>query len=318
MAVRTEELAGAVTAWHQQGGHVAMATLTMRHRRGGQLATLWDAKADAWSAVVDTSALRRPRAGSALERGNLAGYCHRTEVTDGANGWHVHVHALVFLRDGSRADAAAALAEWKDAATAAWTRRLSHRDGLTPSAEHGVHATALLRPGREAEDCARYVAKDAPDEIARELTGELGKVGRRGNRTQWQTLAAAMAGDRTAIARWAEWETASKGRRALVWTKALRRELVVGDVEDEQAAEDEQRTTILVSVHGQEYRRLRVSGLGLDVLEAAEDAMAWATDAGHTHHEALQAAQDGAVHVLALHGVPEHRMTIPAIARGPT
>jgi len=284
-----------------------MATLTMRHARGDDLTDLWDAKAAAWASVRQSSALRRPVAGSDLDVASLAGYVVKTEVTDGDNGWHLHLHVLVFMRCGP-AEASVGLDAWCAAARPLWGRTLGRR-GYAPGDEHGLRV-ALIRRGHEAGDVAAYVSKDgAPAEaVAREMALDVGKSARGRHRNQWGLLGGAIAGDGVAAARWAEWESSSKGRRAIVWTKALRRELLtVPDLTDEELAAVDEPAVGLVGLHGESWRVVRRSGGVCRLLDAAEDGYRVERDAGGSHWQALQAAQDDVVGLLCDFGVPEHR-----------
>lgn len=273
-AGRVAELEGAVAAWHARGGSCAMVTLTMRHARGDALGDLWDAKGKAWASVRQN---RRVRAAAA--RAGLAGTVCKTECTHGANGWHLHLHVLAFFDVD---DGAAALDDWGPKAFEAWQARLgSWRDAegrqlYAPDVEHG-YVAALVRPGLAAQDVAAYMAKDGgPTEAlaaAHELAGHVDtKHGAAGNVSTWGLLARAMAGDVAARAAWSEWESASKGRRALVWTKALRRELVGADVEDDELAGEELGGEAIAHVHPEAFKRLRRKrrvAVLLDVVEAA-------------------------------------------------
>jgi hypothetical protein len=228
LAERGQELGSALNAWHADGGSVAMVTLTMRHGRGDALAACWDALGDAWAAASGRSRGVRAAKGAA----EVAGWVRRVEVTWGAaHGWHVHIHALMFLR---KPEGAGALGE---AMFAAWAARLG-RVGLTPIRDSGGLDVRVLGLEAAREEAAGYVSKGTyREQVARaamELTGG-GKLGREGNVTPWAILDAARAGDRQARALWAEWEAASFGRRALTWSQGFRDQLV-----DDQERDDDQ------------------------------------------------------------------------------
>jgi hypothetical protein len=228
LAERGAELGSALDAWHADGGSVAMVTLTMRHGRGDTLASCWDALSDAWAAASGRSRGVR-RAKIAAE---VAGWVRRVEVTWGAaHGWHVHVHALVFLRKPDQAQ------QLGEAMFAAWAARLE-RVGLTPMRDSGGLDVRVLGLDQARHEAAGYVAKGTYREqvsrAAMELTGG-GKLGRAGNLTPWGILDAARAGDRQARALWVEWETTSLGRRALTWSQGIREQLV-----DDQERDDDE------------------------------------------------------------------------------
>ncbi|HEY3483633.1 MAG TPA: hypothetical protein VGL02_32625 [Streptomyces sp.] len=211
---------------------------------------------------------RADRADSDGIRGRVGylGMIRATEITVGqANGWHPHIHALVLVggrTEGERGDKRVtgvftpsddALAELEDHFRAVWTRHLAKVDPkFKPSDKHGVDFKRL-ETARDAEDFGRYIAKiqdggksvSPANEIAR---GDL-KRGRHGNMTPFEMLGrigdlmggvveedAEGHGDLSwCLAMWAEYETATKGRRAIEWTRYLRPLLGLdgGDTEDD-------------------------------------------------------------------------------------
>lgn len=230
-AERTDELTLALERAHQQGWKVALLTLTMRHRRGQRLADLWDALSPAWRAAIATD--RRVRRAKQLL--GVQGWVRRVECTHGPNGWHLHVHALVFFDgdpetlDGLRA------AVW-----AGWRRRLGHA-GLDADEAHGIDLRLLSLEQARAE-VASYLNKTTYEaaRAARELAGQTGKTGRQGNRNPFDVLSDLVAlGLAEDLAIWREWEHASRGRRALTWSKGLRRQLLADEPErtDEELAD---------------------------------------------------------------------------------
>lgn len=117
---RAEEIGAAVRECCRRGGRVYMLTLTMRHTRRDALAELWDALSVAWRSTFGGRAWTGQRARSTVRRGRsvvlapvmgdaerfgVAGLVRVVEATygrpgDGGNGWHLHVHALVFSMNG--------------------------------------------------------------------------------------------------------------------------------------------------------------------------------------------------------------------------
>jgi hypothetical protein len=200
-------------------------------------------------------------------RVGYVGMIRATEITvSQENGWHPHIHAIVFVGgalastlDGKKTVGGVfepepeALKELEDHFRGVWTRHLAKVDpAFTPSDEHGVDFKRL-ETARDAEDFGRYVAKiqdghksvSPANELAR---GDL-KRGRHGNMTPFQMLGRIgdlMGGvleDDTeghgdlswCLAKWAEYEKAVSGRRAIEWTRHLRAllGLVGGDTEDD-------------------------------------------------------------------------------------
>jgi hypothetical protein len=116
----------------------------------------WDVLGYAWAAVTSGSTWVK----DSCLFGGLLGWARVVEVTDGANGWHVHVHALLCFADDVSAELVAAgvgarmFGRW---------RRALERKGFDASDEHGWD----LRKAQLGEgDLADYFTK-----MAHEVTG---------------------------------------------------------------------------------------------------------------------------------------------------
>ncbi|MGW3491925.1 replication protein, partial [Streptomyces sp. NPDC001054] len=184
------------------------------------------------------------------DRIGYVGMIRATEVTVGAvNGWHPHIHAIVLVggrTEGQRADkrvvetftpSTSALAEWESHWRATWTRSLRQvNPDFTPDQRHGVDFKAL-RTERDAQDLGEYIAKTQDGRSpALELARADLKGARHGNLTPFQLLGhigdligGAAPDDALpldwSLARWHEYEAATKGRRAIEWTRYLRQML---------------------------------------------------------------------------------------------
>ncbi|MFB7829454.1 hypothetical protein [Streptomyces hydrogenans] len=276
------------------------------------------------------------------DRIGYIGMIRSTEVTVGeVNLWHPHIHAIVFVggrTTGERADTRLAkvfrpsddsLKEWMDHWRAVWTGHLQRvNPKYRPSDEcsipdckcdgkgHGVDFRAL-RTVRDAQTMGEYLAKtqDGKNPAAELARGDL-KEARRGNMTPFQMLF--RIGDLTGgvaeddapghgslvwcLARWHEYERATRGRRAIEWTRYLRTVLGLtgGDTEEDDhdmlAADDaasEFRGGAAVTEEG--WAAVTKAGLDLAATQAAEG-----TDA----NEDPAALTERVREVLALAGVP--------------
>ncbi|MFB6984239.1 hypothetical protein [Streptomyces scopuliridis] len=286
---RAEEITRAVVAWVAMGGTALLVTFTARHAATDRLATLMDAiqgtRADkakeikrragayqrlitggAWAGRKASDGHRHADREGIRDRVGYIGMIRATEITVGqVNGWHPHIHAIVFLggtTTGERADkrvtgtftpSASALAELEGHFRGVWTSHLAKVDKeFKPSDRHGVDFKRL-ETIQDAEDLGKYIAKiqdgDKAISPANELArGDL-KQGRHGNMAPFQLLGrlgdlmggvpedeADGHGDQPwCRAKWAEYETATKGRRAIEWTRYLRPLLGIegGDTEDD-------------------------------------------------------------------------------------
>ncbi|NUO40570.1 MAG: hypothetical protein HOV82_00890 [Streptomyces sp.] len=197
------------------------------------------------------------------DRIGYIGMIRATEVTVGQiNGWHPHIHAIVLVggrTEGERADKRIAgtftpdpakLQEWEDHWRAVWTRALRKvNPAFTPDDKHGVDFKRL-HTERDANDLAEYIAKTQDGKApALELARADLKNAAHGNVTPFELLG--RIGDLTGgapeddaagqgslewnLARWHEYERATKGRRAIEWTRYLRQMLGImgGDTHDD-------------------------------------------------------------------------------------
>lgn len=236
LATRATELQTAIRNHWNSGGSVLLLTLTMRHDRGDLLSDLWDALSPAWAAASGGT-------GGTRKLWEPIDWVTRREVTQGANGWHLHTHSLLFVPKGYPEDVdALRLATFN-----AWSAALQRQGLRAPELPYGADLKRLSLAGMRTE-VAEYLAKgtytgaeklNAARDAALEIASS-GKIGRRSNRTPFQILDAFVRdGLQEDGSLWREWEQASFGRRAMTWSKGTR-ERLVGDLElDDQAAAEE-------------------------------------------------------------------------------
>lgn len=275
-AERAADIAAAISAHCATGGSWAFVTLTMRHTSAQRLTELLDGLTGAWAAI------RQDKRTRGLLDAHTVGWIKRLDLTEGANGWHPHLHVLVALRPGAGEAEAEAIA---DGMFRPWQARLGKLGLGTPTEAHGVDVKVLdLRQAHEA--VAAYVAateyaaavKPTGDAMgaALELANGNGKTARNGNRTPMQLLADVVGyGLARDHARWREYEQATRGRRQMSWSNGLRRRLIpeLGpEVSDEDAAASDDGRGRLIALVGKEtWRRVRSRPEGpAIVLEWAE------------------------------------------------
>lgn len=253
----------------RQGLHVSMLTLTQRHHSGQRLAVLWDALSYAWNGV--TSGRRWIEFKEQL---GLVGYIKAVEVTHGANGWHVHTHVLVisekdptvtpvfFQRKQGLRKTPYPIEVQTSAEFVAdrWARRLAKR-GVDFVADKGG---LDWETAKDAKAIGNYVAKlqTGADSLSAEATLGGFKKARRGNRTPFQILADIIeTGDADDIDIWYEYEKASKGKRALTWSKGLRNWANLGqELTDEEIAEEEVGDKSVALFNHEQWKDLRKAG----------------------------------------------------------
>lgn len=246
-AVRRLEVGTALAYVLGSGGGAAFGAYTLRHHRGSSLDALWRALSKCWQAVARDYSVRALR-----ESLGVVGIIRAAEVTYGANGWHPHLHPVFLFSRPVSDDAVAAL---HAAQFAAWSRAAG-RLGLEAPTLSGQDLHAVT--GHTADwDLADYFTKTTyrptAEAVGWEMTSTQTKSRSRASdsRTPWDLLdSVRLNGDADDLDLWREYEAASKGKRALTWSRGLRT-LVGLDVEatDEEIAEQEVGTaadTVLI------------------------------------------------------------------------
>ena len=246
--VRRREMNTALENARKQGLSVFLVTLTFRHSAGEPLAETLEAL------KVAAKSWREHRAFKRFRKAGLVGTIVATELTHGSNGWHPHLHILVFW-EGGKAEGQAAL----EALREPWLASLAGR-GRT-----GMGAAYDVQDGTQA---GQYVAKWG---AAEEMTLGNKKEGKRAGRSPFQLLDSA-AFSRSDRALFFEYGLAVKGRRQLVWTRGLKDRFGVDDVSDEAAAEAVEDLPVpLLHLATKEWSKARVKGRA-NLCEAGERA----------------------------------------------
>lgn len=289
---RQGELQTALETHAASGGRVAMVTLTMRHEKGQALADLWNGVSDAWHKVtsgraweaiqdtygaeVERVVTRGRRAGQTVTESRID-WVRVVEVTHGVNGWHVHVHAVLFLPAKIRE---------ADCQTIAWSMYGRWSDSLVRSG----FAAPILERGLDVrlwEDgengLADYFTKNVYyGNIAAEATRSDFKKGKNGNRSPFQILADLLefsdTGDITDPATftdlnlWHEWERYSLRRRQQTWSVGARARLVPDQPEltDEEIAAQDEGTEDLCTLDQANWSKIVANGWECEVLEVVE------------------------------------------------
>ena len=270
-AERAREISAAVERWQRRGGVVVFVTLTMRHKASDSLNVSLDAALQGWRYLLQGSPWKKQRA-----RLGIAGYVRAVEVTWGAaNGWHPHVHALLFLENEPTSGDLLQLEHWL---YERWARGVVKHGGGLPSRLRGVD---LRMADKDGKVLAQYLAKvqdekkDRPSyDVGSELARSDWKTSRGGgNELRYMPFEFLDAPEGVpASVLWAEYVAATHGRRAITWSRGLR-ELVELDPEksDEDVIEDAEQSDLLFTIEADRWREVkRDSQLMAGILEAVE------------------------------------------------
>jgi hypothetical protein len=176
------------------------------------------------------------------DRHGVEGWVRVWEVTDGSNGWHVHVHFVVVLAAGSRAADFDLVA---DGMFDRWSRGLVSAGREAPLRR--AQEWHLLEGDDAAGKLGEYLFEMVDQSTSRlgfELTHTAPGRARVGHKTVpvWTVLEDFMAtGDCALRDRWHEWEQGSKGKRQMGTSKGLFQRFApsIEEVTDEQIADRE-------------------------------------------------------------------------------
>lgn len=225
---RQLEVAALAEAHTATGGDLGLLTLTLRHHRWHDLAAMLRTLADAWESLRQDARWR--------ELG-IVGYVRSLEVTySERNGWHPHYHVLLLF------DGPAAHAERLDWLTAAWAERVEKRLGARPSKAHGCDFRLL------PHGAASYVAK---------IGAEMARGDLKGSQQIWQLLDAVDDGDTRATALVLDYASATKGKRAIQFSKGLRDLYDLGpELTDDEIANADEGGELVMTLSAGELARL--------------------------------------------------------------
>ena len=242
---RAAEVRQSVDYARRQGHRVSMLTLTVDHGAKANCAEQMAGVAKAYRRVLGGEPWRRWSA-----RWSVRHSVRALELTDGRNGWHVHLHVLL-IHDGELGE------EAREPLARRWSDAVA--DALGEHARPRVDAV-----GCHLKECEELERGDYLAKMGLELGLELCAVnkGPRSacNWTVWDLLAWSPI-DAVARGRWLDYSRSSKGRKFLTWSKGFRAAAGLLDDEpsDEEAAakEPEGRVFDIGHLTPHEWRAVR-------------------------------------------------------------
>lgn len=302
---RRKELNEALS--HSEQFFVVMATFTVSHHAGQSLREVLALLHKSFKRFTSGRAIQ-----SLKETHEIGGMVKALEVTHGKNGWHPHLHVLLFCRWGGDL---ALLPE------AEHYRYLDQRVGLLELDfwERWRHIVENLG-GEVSPDAfdvrgtndavADYVAKFGrlPSEVrpssytwgpADEVTKAVVKRARGENRSPFQLLADYAEGDDRAGQLFQEYAAVMKGKRQLRWSPGLRDELGIGVEKtlDELVTDDDLLADTLAELDFDQWRvvlKNNARGRLLDVVIASNGDLTTLYD----FLDALPGMEDTSLHYI--------------------
>jgi len=221
---RRQELGGGIETWQERGHKVLLVTYTIQHRAAHSLKSTLEGLLKARKGLLSGEAAKRFN-----RRHGVVGRVRALEVTHGRNGWHPHIHELIFVTgDTNRAELVTELRR-------KWAARIEASCGRTVS-DYGVDVQFADM------NVADYVAKFGYERTwgpEHELTKSASKTGKLKNRGPIGLLSDAFNGDEKSGRLWAEYALTFKGKRQLTWSDGLRELLGLStEKTDEEVAEE--------------------------------------------------------------------------------
>ena len=241
------------------GLRAVLVTFTLHHDRRDDLGALLADLLESYRAFQGGRAWVQ-----LVQSFGFVGSVRALEVTHWINGWHPHLHVLMFFREG------ADLSGLADALADRWLSSLA-KQGRTADREHGLQVSD--RKG----DVARYVAKfghnPSPNHwtVEHELVKSPAKMGAGEHKTPMQLLRDYLHGNKRAGYLFKEYAQVFKGRHQLQWSRGLRALLgLTKEASDQELAERaEQDAALLAMLSLKQWRIILAHDARGEVLEVA-------------------------------------------------
>lgn len=255
---RAAEVQTAVEQHQAQGGQLLFFTGTVRHRKTDSLDTTLGGLLGAWAALVKTGAWKRKK-----EKFGISGYVRAVEITYGAHGWHPHIHVLLFI---DRTDISEAEIEAFQAWLYGYWCEAVEKAGARKPTEKGLDVQKVDTKGKVL---ARYVAKIQQEKswsVGAEMTRVDAKRGREGSLIPFELLDKNSEIDEKKRAiLWREFYTITKSKRAIIWSRGLKKRFSIGEIEDENIVESIVETLVW-RTSAKDFRSLAKQGASLPAI----------------------------------------------------
>jgi len=234
---RREDLALGLSNWLTfavgERRRVLLVTFTLSHDAGDNLSVVFGALKKARRLLVSGRSSAAFR-----EQWGITGTIRALELTHGKNGWHPHLHVLMFF------NCEVPILPFEAAIKARWSECVQSA-GRFASWEHGCDVRF------SDSDISAYIAKWGTDPTwttAHEMTKSVTKRGRQKGRTPTQLLSDYLEGDDDAGRLWLQYGVNLKGERQLVWSKGLRQVLgLEAEKTDEEIADEQPEIAVILA-----------------------------------------------------------------------
>jgi hypothetical protein len=258
---RRVELAAALASWSLvdvAGGdrRLLLVTFTLQHKLSDSLGSV-------------LKALKRARKLSLVGRSGtdfrdkyaIIGMVRTLELTYGENGWHPHLHVLMFF------DREVPIIPFTDEIKMRWSAAVKSAGGFA-SYQYGCDVRF------SDADIAEYIAKWGKEpkwSVSHEMTKSVSKYASRDGKTPVQLFSDSLEGDDASGRLWLQYAVNLKGERQLFWSHGLRERLGLTPEKTDQelATEQEEIAIILASLSVGAWRVVVANDARAELLEVA-------------------------------------------------
>lgn len=241
---RRKELHHATMLWT---GGLVLATYTASHTTRTSLREFLNSILESYRAFKSGIKFQEIQ-----EHYGWTGSVRSLEITYGKNGWHPHIHELIFLTNTLNAEQVGLMEfaikiRWQDMAKRNSIHANFSNGFKLADASHDIK-TYVTKFGEELS-----VSKWTP---SHEITKQPVKLGKAGGRTPAQLLMDYAHGDKQAGVLWREYALTLKGRNQLVWSRGLRAlfKMPAEKTDAEIAEEIPQPSTLIASLTRGQWR----------------------------------------------------------------
>lgn len=266
-ARRAEEIQDAVAKWQEAGNTIVFVTLTVRHQKTDSLSRGLQALMKGFQLSLNRRAWRTLK----VDLG-IAGFVRSVEVTYGENGWHPHIHALLFLEGQTSEDQISRISQFY---AENWAKIVEKLGGRIPNEVHGYDVQLVDKDGKVL---SAYLGKfqdegKSKTALGAEMARSDIKAGYGSSIVPFELLDDENPYKSQSAMLWQEFVETTKGRRAITWSKGLRdllrleEEATDEEIIEQDEAEFSETVFLIPSLH---YRIMYRNGLLADVLDLVE------------------------------------------------
>lgn len=250
---RRMEIKQAFEMHKQEGGKIALLTLTFSHQKNDRLSDLMHSFGQA------TQKLFRGKAFDEIRNEmDLLGRIRVYEVTYGFNGFHPHTHIALFYKNDADLDLI------KKRMYKLWEKACL-KVGLVTSQKHGLD----LQDGQEAE---AYISKHGNWSLEQELSKSHIKKAKTDSMTPFDFLREYFKNeDEKYLKLFKEYAECFKGKRQIQWSPGLKKRFVVDEKSDDELAKEKiEEADVLGMINYQDWRLILKSESRSKLLDRIE------------------------------------------------